>query len=33
MPRSTRARITRALNMLREKSVQNPWKKHDNIPL
>jgi propionyl-CoA carboxylase beta chain len=33
MPRSTRARITRALNMLREKSVANPWKKHDNIPL
>jgi propionyl-CoA carboxylase beta chain len=33
MPRSTRARIIRALNMLREKTVENPWKKHDNIPL
>jgi propionyl-CoA carboxylase beta chain len=22
-----------ALNMLRDKSVENPWKKHDNIPL
>ncbi len=33
MPRSTRARITRALNMLREKTIENPWKKHDNIPL
>jgi propionyl-CoA carboxylase beta chain len=33
MPRSTRARVIRALNMLREKTVENPWKKHDNIPL
>jgi len=33
MPRSTRARIARALNMLRNKTVENPWKKHDNIPL
>jgi propionyl-CoA carboxylase beta chain len=33
MPRNTRTRITRALNMLREKTVENPWKKHDNIPL
>ena len=32
-PRETRARICRALNMLRGKSQQNPWKKHDNIPL
>jgi hypothetical protein len=23
----------RALNMLRNKTVENPWKKHDNIPL
>ena len=23
----------RALNMLRGKELQNPWKKHDNIPL
>jgi propionyl-CoA carboxylase beta chain len=33
MPRNTRARIARALNMLRNKTVENPWKKHDNIPL
>ncbi len=33
MPRNTRPRIVRALNMLRDKDQQNPWKKHDNIPL
>jgi propionyl-CoA carboxylase beta chain len=33
LPRNTRRRICRALNMLRDKRVQNPWKKHDNIPL
>jgi len=33
MPRNTRWRIVRALNMLRGKTVENPWKKHDNIPL
>ncbi len=33
IPRNTRTRISRALNMLREKTVENPWKKHDNIPL
>jgi propionyl-CoA carboxylase beta chain len=33
MPHSTRKRIARALNMLRNKQLQNPWKKHDNIPL
>ena len=33
MPHSTRKRIARALNMLRHKELQNPWKKHDNIPL
>ncbi len=33
MPHGTRRRICRALNMLRNKHVQNPWKKHDNIPL
>jgi propionyl-CoA carboxylase beta chain len=32
-PRNTRGRIVRALNMLRNKTVENPWKKHDNIPL
>jgi propionyl-CoA carboxylase beta chain len=33
MPRSTRRRIARALTMLRNKQLENPWKKHDNIPL
>jgi propionyl-CoA carboxylase beta chain len=33
LPRTTRARIARALNMLRSKKVENPWKKHGNIPL
>ena len=33
LPRNTRRRICRALNMLRKKTVENPWKKHDNIPL
>ena len=32
-PRGTRPRIARALQMLRNKHVENPWKKHDNIPL
>ena len=33
MPHSTRKRVARALQMLRNKHVENPWKKHDNIPL
>ena len=33
MPHNTRRRICRALAMLRNKSLENPWKKHDNIPL
>ncbi|MGD9742180.1 MAG: acyl-CoA carboxylase subunit beta, partial [Dongiaceae bacterium] len=33
MPHSTRVRICRALAMLKEKRLENPWKKHDNIPL
>jgi propionyl-CoA carboxylase beta chain len=33
MPHSTRRRVARALAMLREKEVETPWKKHDNIPL
>ena len=33
MPRNTRRRIARALIMLRNKQLENPWKKHDNIPL
>jgi propionyl-CoA carboxylase beta chain len=33
MPRNTRKRICRALAMLKEKKLENPWKKHGNIPL
>ena len=33
MPHNTRYRIARSLALLRDKELQNPWKKHDNIPL
>ena len=33
MPHSTRKRVARAFASLRNKSLKNPWKKHDNIPL
>ena len=33
MPHNTRVRICRSLRMLREKKLENPWKKHGNIPL
>jgi len=33
MPHGTRKRVARALQMLRNKHIENPWKKHDNIPL
>jgi len=33
LPRGTRRRLCRALAMLRDKRLENPWKKHDNIPL
>ena len=32
-PHATRKRICRSLAMLREKKLENPWRKHDNIPL
>jgi propionyl-CoA carboxylase beta chain len=32
-PATTRRRLCRALAMLRGKRLENPWKKHDNIPL
>ena len=32
-PRNTRMRICRALALLKGKKLDNPWKKHDNIPL
>ena len=33
MPRNTRRRLGRAFAMLRNKKLENPWKKHGNIPL
>ncbi|MFW2830210.1 acyl-CoA carboxylase subunit beta [Sphingomonas sp. ID0503] len=33
MPHSTRKRIATGLRKLRNKQLENPWKKHDNIPL
>jgi propionyl-CoA carboxylase beta chain len=33
MPHGTRRRLIRALRTLKTKQVENPWKKHDNIPL
>jgi len=32
-PHETRKRICRSLAMLREKRLENPWRKHGNIPL
>ena len=32
-PKSTRRRVARAFASLRNKKLENPWKKHDNIPL
>jgi propionyl-CoA carboxylase beta chain len=33
MPHSTRKRLCKSLRMLKDKQLENPWKKHDNIPL
>ena len=33
MPRTTRQRICRSLTMLKDKALENPWRKHGNIPL
>ena len=33
LPNETRKRICRSLAMLREKQLENPWRKHGNIPL
>ena len=33
MPHTTRERICRSLEMLRDKKLENPWRKHGNIPL
>ncbi len=32
-PHETRKRLCRSLAMLQDKALQNPWRKHDNIPL
>ncbi len=33
MPRNTRKRVSRSFAMLKDKELENPWKKHGNIPL
>jgi len=33
MPNETRKRVCRSLAMLRDKEIENPWRKHGNIPL
>ncbi|MDR1463599.1 MAG: acyl-CoA carboxylase subunit beta [Azoarcus sp.] len=33
MPHETRMRVCRSLTMLRNKQLENPWRKHSNIPL
>jgi propionyl-CoA carboxylase beta chain len=33
LPQNTRWRICKALSFLKNKKVQTPWKKHDNLPL
>jgi len=32
-PQNTRSRIIRSLQVLKNKKVETPWKKHDNLPL
>lgn len=32
-PQNTRWRLCRTLDMLKTKKLENPWKKHDNLPL
>jgi propionyl-CoA carboxylase beta chain len=33
MPNNTRHRVAASLRMLKNKQLDNPWKKHGNIPL
>ncbi|MGZ8690951.1 MAG: carboxyl transferase domain-containing protein, partial [Aeromicrobium sp.] len=33
MPRATRKRICRSLSMLHDKRLENPWRKHNTMPL
>jgi propionyl-CoA carboxylase beta chain len=32
-PSDTRKRVSRSLSMLSNKDIENPWRKHGNIPL
>ena len=32
-PKTTRKRVIKAFASLKGKKIENPWKKHDNIPL
>jgi propionyl-CoA carboxylase beta chain len=32
-PQNTRWRLSRALSLLKNKKVERPWRKHDNLPL
>ena len=32
-PHETRKRVCRSLTMLADKKIENPWRKHGNIPL
>jgi propionyl-CoA carboxylase beta chain len=32
-PRDTRRKVALGLRKLKDKQLENPWKKHDNIPL
>jgi len=33
MPHATRKRVCRSLALLRNKRLENPWRKHGNVPL
>ena len=33
LPHETRKRLCRSLAMLRDKQLENPWRKHNNLPL
>ena len=33
LPNNTRIKVANAFKLLRKKKLENPWKKHDNIPL
>ena len=33
LPSNTRLKVANGFKLLRNKKLENPWKKHDNIPL